>query len=409
MIGRLLSRWRDRPSPETRASLFDAAYFTGLTGLAGPVTASGQTVSSRTAENLSTVLACVSAISTAVASLPAYVYRRVDGGREEAEDHPLARLIRDGANPWQSWVDWVEWMQASALLRGNALSEVVTDAGGDVVELRPIPWDWVSVQLLPTGRLAYAVNEASGVYGGTGRSRRLLAAEVIHIKDRSDDGMVGRSRLSRAAETVGSALAVQNFAGSMYRNGINPSGAIKLPNSVSVEVVKRLRAGFESLFAGSNNAAKALILEGGAEWQQISVSPEDAELLASRRFTTEELARLFQVPPPIVGIWDHSSFTNSETAGRWFAQFTLTPWIRKLEAEFARSVFTSAGRETHMVELDLSGFLRGDPAQRWQGYDVALRNRVLTPNEVRQAEGWNKRQGGDSFPEDRPANPPTMA
>lgn len=156
------------------------------------------------------------------------------------------------------------------------------------------------------------------------------------------------------------------------------------------------------MFAGSNNAARALILEGGAEWQQISVSPEDAELLASRRFTTEELARLYQVPPPIVGIWDHSSFTNSETAGRWFAQFTLAPWIRKIEAEFARSVFTAAGRETNHIEFDLSGFLRGDPAQRWQGYDVALRNQVLTPNEVRQAEGYNRRQGGDSFPGDQP-------
>jgi HK97 family phage portal protein len=101
----------------------------------------------------------------------------------------------------------------------------------------------------------------------------------------------------------------------------------------------------------------ALILEGGAEWQQISVSPEDAELQASRRFTTEELARLYQVPPPIVGIWDHSSFTNSETAGRWFAQFTLSPWIRKLEAEFVCSVFTASGRESHSIELDLSGAL----------------------------------------------------
>ncbi|MBX9634279.1 MAG: phage portal protein, partial [Magnetospirillum sp.] len=397
MIGALLSRFRGQPAPETRASLFDAAYFTSLTG---PVTSSGQTVNARVAENLSTVLACVAAISTAIASLPAYVYRRVDGGREEDSGHPLARLIRDGANPWQSWVDWVEWMQASALLRGNAISEVVTDPTGAVVELRPIPWDWVSVQLLPTGRLAYDVTEATGVYGGTGRMRRLLASEVIHIKDRSDDGMIGRSRLSRAAETVGSALAVQNFAGSMYRNGINPSGAIKLPaGNIGEPALKRLRAGFESLFGGSTNAAKALILEGGAEWQQISVSPEDAELLASRRFTTEELARLYQVPPPIVGIWDHSSFTNSETAGRWFAQFTLSPWIRKLEAEFARSVFTASGRESHSIELDLSGFLRGDPAQRWQGYDVALRNRVLTPNEVRQAEGYNRREGGDAFPD----------
>lgn len=403
MIARLLSRLRGVAASESRSSLFDAAYFTNLTG---PVTASGQTVTARASENLSTVLACVAAISTAIASLPVYIYRRTEGGREEDEGHPLARLIRGGANEWQSWVDWCEWMVASALLRGNALSEILLDPAGGVIGLRPIPWDWVSVQLLPTGRLAYDVTEQSGIYGGTGRMRRLLASEVLHIKDRSDDGILGRSRLSRAAETVGTALAIQDFSGSMYRNGINPSGAIKFPDALSIAQVDRIRAGLAELFTGSDKAAKALILQNGAEWQQISVSPEDAELLASRRFTTEELARLYQVPPPIVGIWDHSSFTNSETAGRWFAQFTLTPWIRRIEAEFARSVFTAAGRETHMLELDLSGFLRGDPAQRWQSYDIALKNRVLTPNEVRQEEGYNRVDGGDKFFGEKEEAPP---
>lgn len=405
MIARLLSRLRGQPETENRSTLFDAAYFTSLTS---PVTASGQTVNARASENLSTVLACVAAISTAIASLPVYVYRRIEGGREEDEGHPLARLIREGANEWQSWVDWCEWTVASALLRGNALSEIILDPAGAVVGLRPIPWDWVSVQLLPTGRLAYDVTEQSGIYGGTGRMRRLLASEVLHIKDRSDDGILGRSRLSRAAETVGTALAVQDFSGSMYRNGINPSGAIKFPAGLNQSQMDRIRDGLAEIYTGSGKAAKALILQGGAEWQQISVSPEDAELLASRRFTTEELARLYQVPPPIVGIWDHSSFTNSETAGRWFAQFTLTPWIRKIEAEFARSVFTAAGRKTHLLELDLSGFLRGDPAQRWQSYDIALKNRVLTPNEVRQGEGYNPIDGGDRLPGEQTPPPPAI-
>jgi len=394
MIGRFLSRLRGQP--ETRSTaMWDAGYFASMTG---PVTSSGHRVNPRIAENLSTVLACVSAISTAIASLPVYVYRRVDGGRIEDTAHPLARLIRDGANPWQSWVDWAEWMTASALLRGNGLSEVRTDSAGAVVELRPIPWDWVTVILLPTGRLAYDVTEATGIYGGTGLQRRLLADEVLHIKDRSDDGMVGRSRLIRAAETVGAAMAVQNFSGSMFRNGVNPSGAIQIDGNPDKTIIERLRLSFEQMFSGSGNAAKALILTGGAKWQQISVSPEDAELLASRRFTTEELARLYQVPPPIVGIWDHSSFTNSETAGRWFAQFTLTPWIRKFESEFARAVFTSAGREQNFLELDLSGFMRGDPEQRWKSHEVAVRYHILTPNEVREVEGYNKRPGGDEFP-----------
>ena len=140
---------------------------------------------------------------------------------------------------------------------------------------------------------------------------------------------------------------------------------------------------------------KTLILDQGIKWRQISISPEDAELLASRRFTVEELARLFGCPPPIIGDLSHGTFTNSETAGRWFATHTLTPWIKKIEAEFTRSVFSEASRVTHEIELDLSGFLRGDPAQRWQAHEIAVKNQILTVNEVREVEGWNPRPDGD--------------
>jgi HK97 family phage portal protein len=366
-------------------------------------TASGAYVTPRAAEGLATVLACVSAISSAIGSLPAYVYRRDPAGRAEDVTHPVNRLIRQGPNPWQTWPELVEWLVASALLRGNALAEIETDGRGAVTGLAPIPWGGVSVQLLPSGRLAYDVTFFNGIVGGTGKVRRLLADEVLHLRDRSDDGLIGRSRLARAAETVGAALAVQEFAGAMYRHGVNPSGALQADGRLSDASMARLATEFRNAFAGAGNAAKALVLDQGIKWQQISISPEDAELLASRRFSTEELARIFQVPPPLVGIWDHSSFTNSETAGRWFAQHTLTPWIRKIEAEFGRSVF-GAGSASYL-ELDLSGFLRGDPGERWRTYDIAIRNRVLTPNEIRDAEGWNPRPGGDEFP----ALPPAAA
>ncbi len=338
----------------------------------------------------------VQAIASAIASLPAYVYRRTDAGRTEDTTHPLNRLIRQGANDKQSWPDFAEWLLASTLLRGNALAEILIDNRGAVVGLAPIPWGWVSVQRLPSGRIAYDIVAQDQMHGTSGRSRRLLQDEVLHLRDRSDDGVLGRSRLSRAAETIGASLATQNFASSLYKNGINPSGALSVEGRFTPESRETLRTNFREAFTGTQHAAKALILEQGVKWQQISVSPEDAELLASRRFSTEELARIFQVPPPLVGIWDHSSFTNSETAGRWFAQHTLSPWLRKIEAEFSRNVF-GAGSNSYL-ELDLAGFLRGDPASRWASYDIAIKNRVLTPNEVRQVEGWNPRAGGDDFP-----------
>lgn len=348
-------------------------------------------VNPRMAENLSTVLACVGAISSAMASLPAYVYRKLDKGREIDEQHPLALLIANGPNQHQTWADFVEWLMASVLLRGNALAEIVTDARGAVVGLKPIPWEWVSVQLLSSGRLVYDVVELTSITGGTGRPRRLLQHEVLHLRDRSDDGLLGRSRLQRAASVVQAGLSVQDFANALYRNGINPSGALQVDAKLKQEDKDALGANFRNAFGGASKAAKAMILDQGMKWQTISISPEDAEFLASRRFTVEELARLFGVPPVVIGDLSHASFTNSESMLRWFAQASLQPWCTKIQSEFTRSVFSAATRGTHQLELDLSGLLRGDPAQRWAAWKIARDADILTAEEIREEEGFNPR------------------
>jgi len=353
----------------------------GSTGIVNP----------RVAENLSTVLACVGAISSAMASLPAYVYRTLDRGREIDPAHPVARLIANGANQHQTWADFVEWTVASALLRGNALAEIVVDARGAVTELRPIPWEYASVQLLPSGRLAYDITEVTTLYGGTGRPRRLLQDEVLHLRDRSDDGLIGRSRLQRAASVVQAGLSMQTFANALYANGVFPTGALQAEGKLSDESLARLAQLFREAFAGPTKAAKAMILDQGMKWQQLSINPEDAEFLGSRRFTVEELARLYGVPPPIIGDLSHGTFTNTETLVRFFATNTLAPWIRKLEAEFSRSVFSTASRSTHRLELDLSGLLRGDPAQRWAAWKIAVEANILDTDEIREEEGFNPR------------------
>jgi HK97 family phage portal protein len=388
--------WFPWKKQETRTAAAADPSWAALQSLS-PV---GVATNARLAENLSTVLACVEAIGGNIAALPAFVFRRTEEGRELDHAHPIWRLIRNGPNRHQTWSDFLQWLVASTLLRGNGLAEIVTDERGAVTELVPVPWEHVSVQLLPSGRLAYDVSEITAIGGGTGRTKRLLDDEVMHLRDRSDDGLVGRSRLQRAASVVAQGLSLQDFAGSMWLNGINPSGIIEHPaHFKDAEDRERFREAFEKVYSGSRNAARALVLEFGMSWKQLSVSPEDAELLASRRFTVEEIARLYACPPPIVGDLSHGSFTNSETAGRWFAQFTLAGWIRKIEAEFARSVFSAASRATHELEIDFSGFLRGDPEVRWASHEIAVKNRILTPNEVRLVEGWNPREGGDEFDE----------
>jgi HK97 family phage portal protein len=353
----------------------------------GGLDVGGCLVNPRTAENLSTVLACVGAISSGIASLPAYVYRSMANGRELDDNYAVARLIASGPNQHQTWADWCEWTMASVLLRGNALSEIVSDSAGVVVGLRPIPWEWVAVQLLPNGRLVYDVSEVTSIYGGTGRTRRLLQDEVFHLRDRTDDGLIGRSRLQRAAAVVQSGLSIQTFANSLYENGANPSGVLELAGKLSDQSFQYLVQRFREVYSGPQHAAKVMVLDQGLTWKQVSVSPEDAEFLASRQFTVEELAMLFNVPPPIIGDLQYGTFSNVETLLRWFAQNTLSPWIRKVEAEFTRSVFSGSG--THRLEIDLSGLMRGDPAQRWAAWKIAVEANILTPDEVRQEEGWN--------------------
>src|SRR3546814_16562188 len=153
-------------------------------------------VSARAAENLSTVLACVNAISTALAYVPALVYRRdSDGNRIEATAHPLGRIVRGGANPQMTWPDWLEHWIASALLTGNGLSVVDRSGNGQLAGFRYIPWSMVTVAELSSGRLAYDVTE------GRGHTRRYLEGEVLPLPARTDYGKNARSRFSRAAAT----------------------------------------------------------------------------------------------------------------------------------------------------------------------------------------------------------------
>jgi HK97 family phage portal protein len=357
----------------------------------------GATPNTRLAEGLSTVCAAVQAISSALAATPVWVYRHDGLGRTIDERHPLQRLIRNGVNEWQTWPDWIEWLVASILLRGNGLTEIVTDTRGALAELKPIPYETATISLLLNNRLVYDVSDIVSVFGGTGRRRRLIQDQVLHVRDRSDDGLIGRSRLSRAAAVFNVALAGQEMTDSIFRTGGFPSGAIVLDGKLGAIDTDHVRATLQQTVEGARRAGRIMIFEKGIEWKQFSINPEDAELLASRRFTTEELSRIFQVPPPIIGDLSHGTFTNSAEAGRWFVQHCLRPWCRKLEAALARACFTEDEQHNYSIEFDLSDLLRGDPETRWRSNQIAVDSGILTANEVREQEGWNPRSDGDGL------------
>lgn len=341
------------------------------------------------AENLAVALACVNVIASNIAAFPVLVYRRQGAERIEVADHWLSRFVRYGPNPDQVWGALVESAIASVELHGNALIELSRDPDGTVTSLRFIPWPWVAMQLLPSGRVAFDVYEPT-LPGAGARKRRLLGGDVVHLKDRSDDGLIGRSRLSRARDVLRTATSQQTFARSFLERGAQPSGVISLDGHFNDEQRAALRESFTEGFTGVSRAGRALILDGGMKWQSMQVSPEDAELLNSRRFAVEEIARVYGVPPPMIGDLSHGTFTNSREAARWFGQFTLTPRVRRLEAELNRALFGYGSR--YEIEFDMSSLLRSDPETRWASHKIAIETGVLDTDEVREIEGYNPRK-----------------
>lgn len=352
------------------------------------------------AENLSVVTACVNAISETGGMLPPHVYRKLpDGSRVEAPDHPVAMLFSDGPNDWQTTPEFIEMMTAHCLLRGNSYARIGRNNRGEPISLNPYHPDLVSVVYIPqTKRYAYDVSQR---HGGT---IRLLPEEMLHLKDRSDDGIVGKSRLTRARETFGSAIATERYAASTFRNGAAMSGILSHPDAIGEEAAARLGKDFKQTYSGADKAGAVAVLEEGLKWQQISVSPDDAQMLESRKFSTMALARIFRVPPPVIGEFEGGNYSSISEVGRWFYSHTMQPWLNKWEKIIAHSLFSAIGRKTFEVEFDCDLLLRGDMLARFQSYRIAREIGVYNANELRKFEKANPRKdtGGETYFE--PAN-----
>lgn len=359
-------------------------------------------VNSSAAEGLAAVTASVNAIACGIAALPATCYRVEGSGRVETPNHPVARLLQ-APNPLQTWPDWVEMTLAGCLLHGNAVSIVQRDGAGRPVALRPVPWHCLAVQVLPSGRIVFDVLSTGAFYGDPSLAGRYLDTEVFWLRDRSDTGVLGRSRLSRAPGVIRAGLGLAEFSESVWENASRPSGMLTLPANVKDDQLRRIRASWERNQAGRQNAGKIVYAEAGQEFTPMSSTPEDAEVLESRKFGVIEACRLFNVPPPIIQDYSYATFTNASQASIWFAQNTLNPWARKLEAEFSRSVFSDPA---YHIEVDLSGLVRGDYATRWTANVAAVAAGILTRDEIRGQEGYGPMPPAVSAP---PAAPPGPA
>jgi phage portal protein BeeE len=360
-------------------------------------------------ENLAVVCACVQAIAGAIGSLPASVYQTLpDGRRIRRDDHPVSRIIRQ-PNSLQSWPDFIEWLIASALLQGNAVAVVDHDGAGRPCALYPIGW-WccqpilvpasgataIGSPVVPNSRLVFDITQnmmpwpLPGAHPATGYPTRYFSDEVVFLRDRSDDGILGRSRLSRAPEAYACGLGAQSFSTGVWMNGAMVGGVLKHPGRLGTETATSLAQSWKDSQSGGANAGRVAILEEGMSYEKVGVSPEDAELLDSRRFSVEEIARLFGVPPPLVGDFRDATFSNTASATEWFGSLTLLPWVNKIEREFSRVVFNDPD---FTLSIDLSGMLRGSYQDLMQTNIAAVRAGIMSADEARTVIGLDPRGG----------------
>lgn len=371
-----------RSAPETRSN-------TTLAALGAEWLVQGDGYRHRP-EALAASEAAIGLISDSLSALPFRVYEDGEAGRREVDGHPFVRITRRGvAGGRLTFPGFVSWLVRQALTHGNGLAKIESDGRGVVTDLLPIPWRGVSVEVNDTGRIVY-VCTGDGLFAPRGHMVRLLPHEVLHLRCPSDDGLIGIAPLARARAAAEAAVEIDATSRALWKNLTRPAYVLSTEKTVSEGAAARLKRQFEGLIGGGRKGS-GVVLEDGLTFQNVEIqSSESAEALDSRRFTVEEIARIFAVPTPLLGSMDGATLTNVAHLRVHFAQSTLTTWARRLEAELGRALWSDEELERYAVEIDLGGLLRGAPEERWQAWAIALQHNVLTRDEIRQEEGWPK-------------------
>ena len=386
-----LFRSRDKPTDSTVGSRY-AFYMGG--------SSSGKVVTERSAMQMTAVYACVRILSEAIAGLPLHMYRyKDDGGKEKALDHPLYLLLHDEPNPEMSSFVFRETLMTHLLLWGNAYAQIIRNGKGEVVALYPLMPNKMTVSRDETGQLYYTYQKSQeelpkdNTYTVT-----LHPSDVLHIPGLGFDGLVGYSPIAMAKNAIGLAIATEEYGSKFFANGAAPSGVLEHPGTIKDP--QRVRESWMSQFGGSVNSNKIAVLEEGLKYTPISISPEQAQFLETRKFQINEIARIFRVPPHMVGDLEKSSFSNIEQQSLEFVKYTLDPWVVRWEQSIRRTLLTPEEKKTYFVKFNVEGLLRGDYQSRMSGYATARQNGWMSANDIRELENLDRipaEDGGDLY------------
>ncbi len=354
----------------------------------GLSSSAGVMVTPDIAMRVSAVYACVRELAQSFAVLPVVFYRQSGRKKIKVTDHSLLKLLTKRPNRFQNAYEWREMLQGHIALRGNAYNRIIDDRRGDIAELVPIHPDRIRLLIKDDGDYAWEYTGRNGV------RETLTRAEIWHIKGLAPDIYRGYNPIELARDSIGTALAAQEYGARFFANDAKPGGGwIENPGSFKDNEAKRLfRDSWQSMQAGSNRG-KTAVLEGGMKYHEIGITNADAQFLETKKFSIEDIARIYGVPPHRIGHLDRSTNNNIEHQGLEYVTYTLSPIAARWEAAIESELLF----EDDDIEVcfDFARLLRGDSKSRALYYHSGILDGWMTRNEARAAENLNPLDGLD--------------
>ena len=380
---------------ERRSGTYSPAKWFVDWATGGEESSSGVSVNCQSAMKYTPFWACVRVISGTVASLPFIVYRRLDsGGKMRQQDHKVYELLHDRPNEYMDAVTFIETRQAHVLTYGNGYAEIQRDGAGRPVALWPLmpQPDRTKRMVSDDGVLYYQVRSP------TGETFNLPDYNVLHIKGLGFDGYTGYDVVQYQKEAIGYGIAVKQFGARFFSNGANLGGVFEHPLVLSDQSKKNLLKSVELEYSGLKKAHRMMILEEGMKFNKTGVEPEKAQALEIQKWTVDDCARIFYIPPHKIGSMEHSKYNNIEQENIDFV-IRMLYWFRKWEQECNYKMFMPSERKSLFCEILVEGLLRGDILTRTQALAMQKDRGVLSRNEWRELENRNPVEGGDELTE----------
>ena len=351
----------------------------------------GVTVTTSTALQQATVWACVRIISEVVAQLPIFMQVRRAGRWVDLDDHPALRLLAE-PNQWQTPHELIAHLMVWAELRGNGYYLKATSADGRIQRLMPLQGDGIEVRQLTDWSLEYKVSGENGVRGQFGSD------QILHFRNFGTSGYMGLSTIGNLRNTIGLALRTEEHGARLFSNGSQLGTVFMLP-AAKAEQVEQFTEQLRQKHQGAQNAHKPFVVGGGVEVKELGMSNEDAQFLETRHFSKQEIASAFGVPLFILNDTKNSTTwgTGLEQQLRAFKTLSLQPRLDRLAQTLRRELLLPNERGRIRFVFDTDELTLGDFKDRMEGYAKGIEAGILNPNEAREIEGRNPREGGDDY------------